>query len=164
MKKLIVIITILLAALVGFLPASDAAEHVTNTFERWGIALGIGVAGFIPVAIIAIREFIVHRLGGNVAQNVLAKLEANSDEVEQLASLFMQTSTAKQLVADKQAHLAEQVENHKQWHVELLLALNDLVRKLPLFDGEERTSAENDVIRLKQRIREIEAWLDENTA
>ena len=164
MKKLIIVITVLAAALVGFLPASAAGEFVVGAFERWGIAIGVGVAGFIPVAIIGIREFIVHRLGGNVAQSVLTKLEANSDEVEKIAALFMQTSTAKQLVADKKAHLEEQIEMHKQWHVELLLALNDLIRKLPLFDGDELKSAENDVIRLKQRIREIEAWLDENTA
>ena len=162
MKKLIIIVTILLAAIVGLLPATQAAEHVTSAFERMGIAIGIGVAGFIPVAIIGIRQFIMTKLGTNVAQSVLTKLEGSEEEVEKLAQMFMKSSTAKALIEDKKAHLNEQIELHQQWVVELTLAINDLMRKLPLFEGKERQSAESDINLMKNRLQGVKQWLNEN--
>jgi hypothetical protein len=74
----------------------------------------------------------------------------------------MKSSTAKALIEDKKAHLNEQIELHQQWVVELTLAINDLMRKLPLFEGKERQSAESDINLMKNRLQGVKQWLHEN--
>ncbi len=159
MKKLIGLVTIILAVIVGLLPHTAASEYLAEWIDDTLLALGIAGTGAGIIVVMTLVSFVKLKLAPLIGEYLANKFSGSSEEANKLMTALLDSENAKKFIATKSDLLAEKHDRLKAEALQLKYDITTMTQKLAsgILDDTAVKETKALIAELQARYNEINA-------